>query len=44
MMWMQTVMQAAWEFLKQYARDEDGRIIAASSNEGSGEVSDEQWN
>ncbi len=36
--------EAAWEFLKQYARDEDGRIIAAPSNEGSGEVPDEQRN
>lgn len=36
--------EAAWEFLKQYARDEDGRIIAAPSNEGGGEVSDEQRN
>ncbi len=38
MMWMQTVMQAAWEFLKQYARDEDERIIAAPSNAGGVEV------
>lgn len=36
--------EAAWEVLKQYARDEDGRIIAAPSNEGSGEASDEQRN
>lgn len=36
--------EAAWEFLKQYVRDEDGRIIAAPSNEGSGEASDEQRN
>ena len=39
MMWMQTVMQAAWEFLKQYARDEDGQIIADSLNAGEVDVS-----
>lgn len=33
-----------WEFLKQYARDEDGRIIAVPSNAGGTEVSDEQRN
>lgn len=34
--------EAAWEFLKRYARDEDGRIIAAPSNAGGGEVSEGQ--
>lgn len=36
--------EAAWEFLKQYARDEEGRIIADPFNEGSGEASDGQRN
>lgn len=34
--------EAAWEFLKQYARDEDGRIITAPSNAGGREVSEGQ--
>ncbi len=36
------IAEAAWEFLRQYARDEEGRIIAAPSNAGGGEVS-EGW-
>lgn len=34
--------EAAWEFLRQYARGEDGRIIAVPSNAGNEEISDEQ--